>query len=149
MLWKVSLSVYVGVCAAGPQKTKQTKKKHNKVCFLDSNKPKNQKHFTPFVSAPPALANICLPRLIPLYLFIHPALLCLPVKFTKPLRGFLCCLDHIVPPVKFWFFYVCRLSVAEATAGSTLDGGNIALAIFLLVLLLSVLLGGAYVYVTR
>lgn len=41
------------------------------------------------------------------------------------------------------------LEVAEATAGSTLDGGNIALAIFILVLLLSVLLGGAYVYVTR
>uniref|UniRef100_A0AAQ5YRV5 Seizure related 6 homolog (mouse)-like n=1 Tax=Amphiprion ocellaris TaxID=80972 RepID=A0AAQ5YRV5_AMPOC len=38
---------------------------------------------------------------------------------------------------------------AEATAGSPLDGGNIALAIFILVLLLSVLLGGAYVYVTR
>uniref|UniRef100_A0A671Y4L6 Seizure related 6 homolog like n=1 Tax=Sparus aurata TaxID=8175 RepID=A0A671Y4L6_SPAAU len=41
-----------------------------------------------------------------------------------------------------------RFSFA-ATAGSTLDGGNIALAIFILVLLLSVLLGGAYVYVTR
>uniref|UniRef100_A0AAQ5YNL2 Seizure related 6 homolog (mouse)-like n=1 Tax=Amphiprion ocellaris TaxID=80972 RepID=A0AAQ5YNL2_AMPOC len=41
------------------------------------------------------------------------------------------------------------LEVAEATAGSPLDGGNIALAIFILVLLLSVLLGGAYVYVTR
>uniref|UniRef100_A0A7N5ZZ89 Seizure related 6 homolog (mouse)-like n=1 Tax=Anabas testudineus TaxID=64144 RepID=A0A7N5ZZ89_ANATE len=41
------------------------------------------------------------------------------------------------------------LEVAEATAGSSLDGGNIALAIFILVLLLSVLLGGAYVYVTR
>ncbi|XP_040915338.1 seizure 6-like protein [Toxotes jaculatrix] len=41
------------------------------------------------------------------------------------------------------------LEVAEATAGSTLDGGNIALAVFILVLLLSVLLGGAYVYVTR
>ncbi|XP_036972105.1 seizure 6-like protein isoform X1 [Acanthopagrus latus] len=41
------------------------------------------------------------------------------------------------------------LEVAEATAGSTLDGGNIALAIFILVLLLSVLLGGVYVYVTR
>uniref|UniRef100_A0A673AA38 Seizure related 6 homolog (mouse)-like n=1 Tax=Sphaeramia orbicularis TaxID=375764 RepID=A0A673AA38_9TELE len=40
---------------------------------------------------------------------------------------------------------LCR----EATAGSSLDGGNIALAIFILVLLLSVLLGGAYVYVTR
>lgn len=47
---------------------------------------------------------------------------------------------------KSYFIYV---SVAEATAGSTLDGGNIALAIFILVLLLSVLLGGAYVYVTR
>lgn len=43
----------------------------------------------------------------------------------------------------------CYTSVAEATAGSTMDGGNIALAIFILVLLLSVLLGGAYVYVTR
>uniref|UniRef100_UPI0037E88287 seizure 6-like protein n=1 Tax=Semicossyphus pulcher TaxID=241346 RepID=UPI0037E88287 len=45
--------------------------------------------------------------------------------------------------------YPHDLEVAEATAGSTLDGGNIALAIFILVLLLSVLLGGAYVYVTR
>lgn len=41
------------------------------------------------------------------------------------------------------------LEVAEATAGSPLDGGNIALAIFILILLLSVLLGGVYVYVTR
>ncbi|XP_077944756.1 seizure 6-like protein [Gasterosteus aculeatus] len=41
------------------------------------------------------------------------------------------------------------LEVAEATAGSTLDGGNVALAIFLLILLLSALLGGAYVYVRR
>uniref|UniRef100_A0A674B172 Seizure 6-like protein n=1 Tax=Salmo trutta TaxID=8032 RepID=A0A674B172_SALTR len=41
------------------------------------------------------------------------------------------------------------LEVAEAAAGSGLDGGNMALAIFILVLLLSVLLGGAYVYVTR
>ncbi|XP_068429979.1 seizure 6-like protein isoform X2 [Clinocottus analis] len=40
-------------------------------------------------------------------------------------------------------------ALEEATAGSTLDGGNIALAIFILVLLLTVLLGGAYVYVTR
>ncbi|MBN3311799.1 SE6L1 protein, partial [Atractosteus spatula] len=39
--------------------------------------------------------------------------------------------------------------VAEAAADSSLDGGNMALAIFILVLLLSVLLGGAYVYVTR
>ncbi|XP_062340809.1 seizure 6-like protein [Osmerus eperlanus] len=41
------------------------------------------------------------------------------------------------------------LEVAEVEAGSRLDGGNMALAIFILVLLLSVLLGGAYVYVTR
>ncbi|XP_061071622.1 seizure 6-like protein isoform X2 [Conger conger] len=41
------------------------------------------------------------------------------------------------------------LEVAEAAADSSLDGGNMALAIFILVLLLSVLLGGAYVYVTR
>ncbi|KAK5851526.1 hypothetical protein PBY51_023073 [Eleginops maclovinus] len=41
------------------------------------------------------------------------------------------------------------LEVARATAGSTMDGGNIALAIFIIVLVLSVLLGGAYVYVTR
>uniref|UniRef100_A0A8C9RPW5 Seizure related 6 homolog (mouse)-like n=1 Tax=Scleropages formosus TaxID=113540 RepID=A0A8C9RPW5_SCLFO len=38
---------------------------------------------------------------------------------------------------------------AEAAADSSFDGGNMALAIFILVLLLSVLLGGAYVYVTR
>uniref|UniRef100_A0A8C9TG64 Seizure related 6 homolog (mouse)-like n=1 Tax=Scleropages formosus TaxID=113540 RepID=A0A8C9TG64_SCLFO len=37
----------------------------------------------------------------------------------------------------------------EAAADSSFDGGNMALAIFILVLLLSVLLGGAYVYVTR
>ncbi|XP_056289203.1 seizure 6-like protein [Pseudoliparis swirei] len=41
------------------------------------------------------------------------------------------------------------LEVAEAPVGSGLDGGNIALAIFILVLLLSALVGGAYVYVTR
>ncbi|XP_031433078.1 seizure 6-like protein isoform X2 [Clupea harengus] len=41
------------------------------------------------------------------------------------------------------------LEVAEAAASSSLDGGNMALAIFILVLLLSVLLGGVYVYVTR
>ncbi|XP_005739181.1 seizure 6-like protein isoform X2 [Pundamilia nyererei] len=40
-------------------------------------------------------------------------------------------------------------ALEEATAGSPLDGGNIALAIFILILLLSVLLGGVYVYVTR
>ncbi|XP_008401863.1 seizure 6-like protein isoform X2 [Poecilia reticulata] len=40
-------------------------------------------------------------------------------------------------------------ALEEATAGSPLHGGKVALAIFILVLLLSVLLGGAYVYVTR
>ncbi|XP_026153281.1 seizure 6-like protein isoform X2 [Mastacembelus armatus] len=49
----------------------------------------------------------------------------------------------------FWSGPLPLCRVAEATAGTTLDGGNIALAIFILVLLLSVLLGGAYVYVTR
>uniref|UniRef100_A0A7N6AY05 Seizure related 6 homolog (mouse)-like n=1 Tax=Anabas testudineus TaxID=64144 RepID=A0A7N6AY05_ANATE len=49
----------------------------------------------------------------------------------------------------FWSGPLPLCRVAEATAGSSLDGGNIALAIFILVLLLSVLLGGAYVYVTR
>ncbi|XP_036972108.1 seizure 6-like protein isoform X4 [Acanthopagrus latus] len=49
----------------------------------------------------------------------------------------------------FWSGPLPLCRVAEATAGSTLDGGNIALAIFILVLLLSVLLGGVYVYVTR
>uniref|UniRef100_A0A8C6NLC0 Seizure related 6 homolog like n=1 Tax=Nothobranchius furzeri TaxID=105023 RepID=A0A8C6NLC0_NOTFU len=44
---------------------------------------------------------------------------------------------------------MCCVLVAEATAGSPLDGGNITLAIFILILLLSVMLGGAYVYVTR
>ncbi|XP_037548051.1 seizure 6-like protein [Nematolebias whitei] len=41
------------------------------------------------------------------------------------------------------------LEVAEATAGSPLDGGNITLAIVIIILLVSVLLGGVYVYVTR
>ncbi|KAG7246520.1 hypothetical protein CRUP_036041, partial [Coryphaenoides rupestris] len=41
------------------------------------------------------------------------------------------------------------LEVAEAPPGPRLDGGNIALTVFILVLLLSVLLGGAYVYLTR
>ncbi|XP_041084704.1 seizure 6-like protein [Polyodon spathula] len=41
------------------------------------------------------------------------------------------------------------LEVAEAAAESSLDGGNMALAIFIPVLILSVLLGGAYVYITR
>uniref|UniRef100_A0A8C1V0E0 Seizure related 6 homolog (mouse)-like n=1 Tax=Cyprinus carpio TaxID=7962 RepID=A0A8C1V0E0_CYPCA len=39
--------------------------------------------------------------------------------------------------------------LAEAAADSSFDGGSMALAIFILVLLVSVLLGGAYIYVTR
>ncbi|NP_001390216.1 seizure 6-like protein isoform 5 precursor [Mus musculus] len=38
---------------------------------------------------------------------------------------------------------------AEAAAESSLEGGNMALAIFIPVLLISLLLGGAYIYVTR
>uniref|UniRef100_A0A3B4X4R3 Seizure related 6 homolog like n=1 Tax=Seriola lalandi dorsalis TaxID=1841481 RepID=A0A3B4X4R3_SERLL len=53
------------------------------------------------------------------------------------------------PGTPVWTSRLPHCVFAEATAGSTLDGGNIALAIFILVLLLSVLLGGAYVYVTR
>ncbi|KAF4082137.1 hypothetical protein AMELA_G00148280 [Ameiurus melas] len=41
------------------------------------------------------------------------------------------------------------LEVAEATADSSLDGGRMALAIFILVLLLSVILGGTFFYVRR
>ncbi|XP_051017687.1 seizure 6-like protein isoform X6 [Acomys russatus] len=41
------------------------------------------------------------------------------------------------------------LEVAEAAAESSLEGGSMALAIFMPVLLISLLLGGAYIYVTR
>nr|XP_044989061.1 seizure 6-like protein isoform X5 [Jaculus jaculus] len=41
------------------------------------------------------------------------------------------------------------LEVAEAAAESSLEGGNMALAIFIPVLLISLLLGGAYIYITR
>ncbi|ETE58578.1 Seizure 6-like protein, partial [Ophiophagus hannah] len=41
------------------------------------------------------------------------------------------------------------LEVAEAAAETSLEGGNMALAIFIPVLVVSLLLGGAYVYVTR
>ncbi|XP_047418776.1 seizure 6-like protein isoform X1 [Sciurus carolinensis] len=41
------------------------------------------------------------------------------------------------------------LEVAEAAAESSLEGGNVALAIFIPVLLISLLLGGAYIYITR
>uniref|UniRef100_A0A3B1KI94 Seizure related 6 homolog like n=1 Tax=Astyanax mexicanus TaxID=7994 RepID=A0A3B1KI94_ASTMX len=48
----------------------------------------------------------------------------------------------------FWSGPLPLCRVAEATE-SSLDGGSMALAIFILVLLLSVLLGGAYIYLTR
>ncbi|XP_021112803.1 seizure 6-like protein isoform X2 [Heterocephalus glaber] len=38
---------------------------------------------------------------------------------------------------------------AEAAAESSLEGGNMALAIFIPVLIISLLLGGAYIYITR
>ncbi|KAI5099778.1 seizure 6-like protein isoform X2, partial [Silurus meridionalis] len=41
------------------------------------------------------------------------------------------------------------LEVAEATVESSLDGGSMALTIFILVLLLSLFLGGTYIYVRR
>uniref|UniRef100_G1R866 Seizure related 6 homolog like n=1 Tax=Nomascus leucogenys TaxID=61853 RepID=G1R866_NOMLE len=42
---------------------------------------------------------------------------------------------------------VCK--VAEAAAETSLEGGNMALAIFIPVLIISLLLGGAYIYITR
>uniref|UniRef100_A0A3Q1H2G8 Seizure related 6 homolog (mouse)-like n=1 Tax=Acanthochromis polyacanthus TaxID=80966 RepID=A0A3Q1H2G8_9TELE len=53
------------------------------------------------------------------------------------------------PGTPVWTSRLPHCVYTEATAGSPLDGGNIGLAIFILVMLLSVLLGGAYVYVTR
>ncbi|XP_015256444.1 PREDICTED: seizure 6-like protein [Cyprinodon variegatus] len=53
------------------------------------------------------------------------------------------------PGTPVWTSRLPHCVFAEATAASPLSGGNIALAIFILVLLLSVLLGGVYVYVTR
>uniref|UniRef100_A0A4W3IWL0 Seizure related 6 homolog like n=1 Tax=Callorhinchus milii TaxID=7868 RepID=A0A4W3IWL0_CALMI len=41
------------------------------------------------------------------------------------------------------------LEVAEAAAESALEGGNMALAIFIPILIISILLGGAYIYITR
>lgn len=41
------------------------------------------------------------------------------------------------------------LLVAEAAAETSLEGGNMALAIFIPVLIISLLLGGAYIYLTR
>lgn len=40
-------------------------------------------------------------------------------------------------------------SVAEAASETALEGGSLALAVFVPVLVVSLLLGGAYVYVTR
>uniref|UniRef100_A0A2K5M8K4 Seizure related 6 homolog like n=1 Tax=Cercocebus atys TaxID=9531 RepID=A0A2K5M8K4_CERAT len=39
--------------------------------------------------------------------------------------------------------------IAEAAAETSLEGGNMALAIFIPVLIISLLLGGAYIYITR
>uniref|UniRef100_A0A8D0EZR0 Seizure related 6 homolog like n=1 Tax=Strix occidentalis caurina TaxID=311401 RepID=A0A8D0EZR0_STROC len=48
---------------------------------------------------------------------------------------------------------VCKfgqfLLLAEAAAETSLEGGNMALAIFIPVLIISLLLGGAYIYLTR
>ncbi|XP_040207220.1 seizure 6-like protein [Rana temporaria] len=41
------------------------------------------------------------------------------------------------------------LQVAEAAAETSLEGGNMALAIFIPVVIISILLGGAYIYITR
>ena len=41
------------------------------------------------------------------------------------------------------------LLVAEAAAETSLEGRNMALAIFIPVLIISLLLGGAYIYITR
>lgn len=40
-------------------------------------------------------------------------------------------------------------SVAEAAAETSLEGGSMALAIFIPALVISLLLGGAYIYITR
>uniref|UniRef100_W5KXD0 Seizure related 6 homolog like n=1 Tax=Astyanax mexicanus TaxID=7994 RepID=W5KXD0_ASTMX len=52
------------------------------------------------------------------------------------------------PGTPVWTSRLPHCVLAEATE-SSLDGGSMALAIFILVLLLSVLLGGAYIYLTR
>ncbi|XP_061782673.1 seizure 6-like protein isoform X3 [Nerophis lumbriciformis] len=63
-----------------------------------------------------------------------------PSFWSGPLP--LCTADHAC-------FSSHALEVAHASSGSVLDGGNVALAVFLLVVLLSALLGGVYVLVTR
>ncbi|KAJ3604935.1 hypothetical protein NHX12_026986, partial [Muraenolepis orangiensis] len=49
----------------------------------------------------------------------------------------------------FWSGPLPLCRVAEAPVASPLDSGNIALTVFILVLLLSLLVGGAYIYITR
>uniref|UniRef100_A0A7M4EVL0 Seizure related 6 homolog like n=1 Tax=Crocodylus porosus TaxID=8502 RepID=A0A7M4EVL0_CROPO len=44
---------------------------------------------------------------------------------------------------------VCKSAPGEAAAETSLEGGNMALAIFIPVLIISLLLGGAYIYITR
>uniref|UniRef100_A0A673LT80 Seizure 6-like protein n=1 Tax=Sinocyclocheilus rhinocerous TaxID=307959 RepID=A0A673LT80_9TELE len=53
------------------------------------------------------------------------------------------------PGTPVWTSRLPHCVLAEAAADSSFDGGSMALAIFILVLLVSVLLGGAYIYVTR
>lgn len=114
--------------------------KHNTWCFK-SNPKLRRSHL--FVSAPPASS-------IPTECVCSSnAVLCsvLPQQRSPVFET-----PHTAPFLWRRWDAVCVSSadsVAEATPGSTLDGGNIALAVFILVLLLSVLLGGAYVYVTR
>lgn len=65
-----------------------------------------------------------------------------PGRRGKRQRG-----DHTVPANANIIDLV--LSVAEAAAETSLEGGNMALAIFIPVLIISLLLGGAYIYLTR
>ncbi|KAM6166073.1 seizure 6-like protein isoform 6-T6 [Erethizon dorsatum] len=48
-----------------------------------------------------------------------------------------------------WTSRLPHCVLAEAAAESSLEGGNMALAIFIPVLIISLLLGGAYIYITR
>ncbi|NXY18176.1 SE6L1 protein, partial [Atrichornis clamosus] len=68
-----------------------------------------------------------------------------PSHWSGPLP--ICKGDHTVPANANIIDLVC--SVAEAAAETSLEGGNMALAIFIPVLIISLLLGGAYIYLTR
>ncbi|NXV62058.1 SE6L1 protein, partial [Molothrus ater] len=68
-----------------------------------------------------------------------------PSHWSGPLP--ICKGDHPVPANATTIDLV--LSVAEAAAETSLEGGNMALAIFIPVLIISLLLGGAYIYLTR